>query len=111
LQSYSKNIAPLYYTTRFIDGLRTDIKHVIVVQRPHNLDTACCLVLLQEETAAHGHKEFRKFDGSYGFKSMPRGALPLPKPPVQLSGDHHTELKTNQGGSKSQSVEDKVAAL
>jgi hypothetical protein len=42
---------------------------------------------------------------------MPRGALPLPKPPVQLSGDHHTELKTNQGGSKSQSVEDKVAAL
>jgi len=29
----------LYYTTRFVDGLREDIHAVIVVQRPQNLDT------------------------------------------------------------------------
>jgi hypothetical protein len=111
LQAYSKNVDPLYYTTGFIDGRRVDIKHAIVVQRPHNLDSICCLTLLQEETVAPGHKEVRKYDGSFGFKSNPRGVLPLPKPPVQTLGDNHTELKSGQVVPKSQSVKDKIAAL
>jgi hypothetical protein len=33
----------LYYTTRFVfvDGLRDEIEHVIIVQRPHDLDIVC----------------------------------------------------------------------
>jgi hypothetical protein len=37
---------PLYYTTRFVDGLRDDIKYFIIVQRPKDLNIACCLALL-----------------------------------------------------------------
>lgn len=37
-------------TNRFIDGLRDDIKAVVLVQRPGNLDAACSIALLQEET-------------------------------------------------------------
>jgi len=37
---------PLYYTTRFIDGLRHDIHAIVMVQRPSDLDAACTLALL-----------------------------------------------------------------
>jgi hypothetical protein len=35
-----------YYTTRFVDGLRDDIRAIILIQRPTDLDTACTLALL-----------------------------------------------------------------
>ncbi|KAK1609631.1 hypothetical protein QYE76_033304 [Lolium multiflorum] len=42
---------PFYFLTRFIEGLRADIRAVVMVQRPTDLDTACSLALLQEEVA------------------------------------------------------------
>jgi hypothetical protein len=33
----------------FIDGLKPEIKSVVLMQRPKNLDTTCTLALLQEE--------------------------------------------------------------
>jgi hypothetical protein len=49
LAAYESRTDPLYYTMRFIDGLRHDNKAVIMVQRPPNLDVACALALVQEE--------------------------------------------------------------
>jgi hypothetical protein len=49
LAAYESHSDPLYYTTRFFDGLRPDIKVVIMVQRPSNLDSACALALVKEE--------------------------------------------------------------
>jgi hypothetical protein len=46
LSSYTTNPDPLYFTTRFINGLRDDIHSVILIQRPLNLDAACTLALL-----------------------------------------------------------------
>lgn len=54
LAAYEANHDPLYYTMRFIDGLRDDIKSVIMVHRPATLDTACSLALVQEEAMAPG---------------------------------------------------------
>lgn len=51
LSAYEANADHLYYTMKFVDGLRDDIKSVIMVQRPRNLDTACSLALVQEEVA------------------------------------------------------------
>jgi hypothetical protein len=34
---------------RFIDGLRGDIKAIVLVLRPPDLDTACTLAMLQVE--------------------------------------------------------------
>jgi hypothetical protein len=44
--SYTTTTDPLYYTLRFIDGLPDDIKSVVLVQRPADLDTACVLAAL-----------------------------------------------------------------
>lgn len=54
LSAYESNADPLYYTMRFVDGLREDIKSVIMVQRPSTLDTACSLALVQEEELMSG---------------------------------------------------------
>lgn len=54
LSAYEANADPLYYTMRFVDGLREEIKAVIMVQRPSTLDTACALALVQEEALEVG---------------------------------------------------------
>jgi hypothetical protein len=46
LVAYEHIIDHRYYTTRFVDGLRDDIKSIILIQRPVNLNTACVLTLL-----------------------------------------------------------------
>ena len=46
LSTYSNSTNLVYYTMCFIDGLFPDIKAVVLVQRPQNLDTACVLALL-----------------------------------------------------------------
>jgi hypothetical protein len=40
---------------KFIDGLRDDIKSIILVQRPYDLDIVCALALLQEEASSSHH--------------------------------------------------------
>lgn len=49
LVSYSDTTHPYYFLTRFVEGLRSNIRAVVMVQRPMDLDTACSLALLQEE--------------------------------------------------------------
>jgi hypothetical protein len=49
LAAYSSNTDPMYFTMRFIDGLRPEIKAIVLVLRPPDLDTACTLAMLQEE--------------------------------------------------------------
>jgi hypothetical protein len=51
LVSYSDSTHPFYFLTRFIEGLRSDIRAIVMVQCPNDLDTACSLALLQEEVA------------------------------------------------------------
>lgn len=62
--TYEHTTDPLYYTLRFIDGLCDDIKFVIVVQRPSDLDTVCALALLQEEADSSKRCDSRGSDGS-----------------------------------------------
>ncbi|XP_040244116.3 uncharacterized protein [Aegilops tauschii subsp. strangulata] len=76
LSSYSDSIHPYYFLTRFVEGLRTDIRAVVLVQRPPDLDTACSLALLQEEVLG----------GTFGALPRPpdvatKTAVPLPLPP------------------------------
>uniref|UniRef100_A0ACD5W733 Uncharacterized protein n=1 Tax=Avena sativa TaxID=4498 RepID=A0ACD5W733_AVESA len=50
LVSYSDTTHPYLFLTWFIEGLRSNIRAVIMVQHPTDLDTACSLALLQEVT-------------------------------------------------------------
>jgi hypothetical protein len=71
---------------RFIDGLKDEIKVVILIQRPSTLDIACVLAQLQEEALAASKKPFRRYDHSPHKPAWP-SALPLSAPPVQQGAD------------------------
>ena len=79
LTVYSPSADPLFFSTRFMDGLRPDIRAIVVMQRPQNFDTACRLALLQEEVASA--KPYRPGDWSSSYKSTPTVKTPLSLPP------------------------------
>lgn len=82
LAAYSSSNDPLYFTLRFIDGLHDDIKSVVLVQRPQDLDTTCVLASLQEEVGdSYRRKDFNCSDGASSFKSHACVPLPLPALP------------------------------
>uniref|UniRef100_A0A0A9AK53 Retrotransposon gag domain-containing protein n=1 Tax=Arundo donax TaxID=35708 RepID=A0A0A9AK53_ARUDO len=113
LEAYTSSIDPLYYTMRFIDGLKDVIKAIVLVQNV-DLDTACVLAQLQEEVGDHPHrKEFRNPDGGFGPKSVPQGALPLPLPPrTDKPGQTNQALdRRSTEAARAQSPEEKLAAL
>jgi hypothetical protein len=61
LVAYDKPMDPLYFVQRFVDGLRSDIRATMLLQRPSSVDTACVLALLQEEVAMpEKQMEFRR---------------------------------------------------
>ena len=63
LIAYGKNIDPIYYAMKFVDGLRDEIRTVVHMQRPSTLDTAVVLALLQEEMLdSSKKKELRHLD-------------------------------------------------
>ena len=101
LKVYSPSRDPLFYTMRFIDGLRPDIKSVVHMHRPKDLETAATLALLQEEMAGNVPvKPPRHGDWHYSVRSSTstKGSLPLPPPPRQDRGPPATaprEAPTN----------------
>ncbi|CAD6232454.1 unnamed protein product [Miscanthus lutarioriparius] len=110
LSAYA-NPDPLYYTTRFIDGLRHDIRSIVMVQRPGDLDSACTLALLQEEALDPGpRREFKKSDNSIFNKSANiKGALPMP-PPIPRPHVTNDEKKA-QHAVTGASTDDKLSAV
>jgi len=84
---------PLYYTTRFIDGLRDDIRASVILQRPATHDVAASLALLQEEVSDPRRHDVRRAESGYvsKFSNKSSGALSVPpkidKSTVQSSSD------------------------
>lgn len=120
LLAYDPNLQQAYLTNRFVDGLRGDIRVVVLVHRPKNLDTASSLALLQEDALQiHCKKEWKKPEAHNAgnlvsvitSRSMVKGgAQPLPLP-------HGTNTsKTPVGGlinqnTGSRKMEDKFSAI
>jgi hypothetical protein len=83
LLAHENQLTSTMVTARFVDGLRDEIKMVVIIQRHVDLDTTCSLALLQEEVMTSTvRKDQRKFDaGLFNRASSKSGPLPLPLPP------------------------------
>lgn len=69
LNAYQTVSDPLYYTMKFLDGLQGDIKSVVMIQRPRDLDTAFVLAQLQEELADSSKKrDYKKWEAGYSSR-------------------------------------------
>ena len=65
-----------------MDGLKSQIRSAVVIQRPPDLDTACVLALLQKEVLDRDKKrDFRRIDSSSSTRHHAPSPLPLPLPP------------------------------
>uniref|UniRef100_A0A0A8ZCB4 Retrotransposon gag domain-containing protein n=1 Tax=Arundo donax TaxID=35708 RepID=A0A0A8ZCB4_ARUDO len=114
LSGYSSETDPLYYTMSFIDGLRDDIKPIVLVQRPPDFNTACALAALKEEVAEPlRRKEFRKPDSGFLTKPVSKGLYPLPHPPRldKVTAPSQAEDKRGVESSRAQYPAEKLAAL
>jgi hypothetical protein len=110
LTAYESRTDPLYYTMRFIDGLRDDIKSVIMVQRPSDLDTACALALVQEE-AADSTRRLR-FEPSFNRTALKTSPAVFDKEkPEQVSDGVPGDKKWGQSSRTPSSSGDKLASL
>jgi hypothetical protein len=103
---------PLFFATRFVDGLHTDIRAVVMLQRPLDLDSACSLALLQEEVALpSGRQEHRKEAYQPWLKSATLSARPMPLPPPPTSSVHKPDSYKKKIDGVPSSVDGKLAAL
>jgi len=55
-------------TSRFVDGLKDEIRAIVLVHRPSSMDVACSLALLQEEVLSDSSSiESHSASGHSGF--------------------------------------------
>ncbi len=111
LSAYESVTDPLYFTTRFADGLREDVRAVVMLQQPPDLDTACSLALLQEVSEPLKRKEFRRVDSNPWNKPPPKNPLPLPLPPATDKSTPGITTEDRRLGATFRSTEDKMATL
>jgi hypothetical protein len=112
LAAYDFDPNPLYYGMRFVDGLKEEIKSVVMIQRPSNLDSACALALVQKEASDYGKmKEARRFDSFH--KSASRTTVSLSEPPRfdKPSGQSLRDEKKSLEGVRPDSTDEKLKAL
>jgi hypothetical protein len=114
LSAYTSTTDPWYFTLGFIDGLRDDIKSIVHVQRPKDLDTACVLASLQEEVDdSSRRRDYKRSDPPPSLKPASRVPLPLPPPPrpvlpASAPVADHRGIEASRAGS---SPEARAAAL
>lgn len=105
LSAYEAHTDPLYYTLKFLDVLKDEIRSVIMVQRPSNLDTSCSLALVQEEVADSSRKKDIKRSDLYGARSVSKSAYPLPIPPRWINLWVVQDLMTNVKWNPNQALQ------
>jgi hypothetical protein len=112
LVSYGRHVDPLYFVQRFVDGLRDDTRVAVIVQRSLSLDTACVLVLLQEEVTTPAKRlDARRPDLAWAAKPPLKGPLPLPLPPKGDKPVMSVDVGRRTEQQRPRVMDDKVATL
>nr|AQA29564.1 integrase core domain protein [Zea mays] len=113
LSVYESGVDPLYFVTRFVDGLCDDMRAVVMLQRSMDLDIACSLAFLQDEVAAPPMRsEFCKGDRGIWSKSQHKTTLPLPQPTTAAaSASAPRSLPKQRLMQTDRSTDEKLAAL
>jgi hypothetical protein len=101
LNAYHTMPDPLYYTLKFVEGLKDDIKAVVMLERPSDFDTATVLAQLREEAGDLGKKRDYKKPYS-GFQHQ------APPPSMGVQASSSKEVKQ---ASTTSSTDNKMTAL
>lgn len=84
LKAHDTHFDPILITNRFVDGLRHDIRAIIMMHKPLDLDTASSLAMLQEELNSDGYKkDQKKNERNFGFSYVGKSMMPLNQSPLK----------------------------
>uniref|UniRef100_A0A453PRQ0 Retrotransposon gag domain-containing protein n=2 Tax=Aegilops tauschii subsp. strangulata TaxID=200361 RepID=A0A453PRQ0_AEGTS len=121
LLAYSTTWDHALFPSRYVDGLRDEIRVVVLVHNPKDLNTVVSLAFLQEEALEISkRREPRRWEGGSGggqsIRSRLRGAMPLPAPPGRPPPAATTATDDRRGATTDSSrsgntVEDRLSAL
>lgn len=116
LLAYEQIVPPVFFVQKFIDGLKDEVRRVVIVQRPQDMDAASSLALLQEE-AIEGVKfgMVRKSEGGTYVKSLHKTNSQSQLTTTQHSHSNRdtwtTPVDDKKNGDPSRIREDRVSAL
>jgi hypothetical protein len=97
LLAHGTQLTSSMITARFVDGLTDEIKSIVVIQRPSDLDTACSLALLQEDIlTTSGRKDGRKMEFIGFMKPHPRSST---VPTTQVAYTSREDRRRQLGSS------------
>lgn len=75
---------PIYFITQFLDGLKSEIRAVVMLHQPKDLESAFSLATLQEELLeAMPQHEYRRRDGQQHRAPAQRPLLAIGAPPAR----------------------------
>jgi hypothetical protein len=98
---------------RFVDGLRDDIKNMVIIQWPATFDTTCALALVQEESMDSGkQRSYRCFEPSFN-KTVQRSTLShlAPSKTNKTVVGSIAEDKRSTEAARATTTDDKLRAL
>lgn len=111
LMAYDSALTPVYFVTKFIEGLRDENRGAVMLQRPQDLDSACSIALLQEEILDSCKPTVSKrADSPFVYKQVPRFSSFIPA----TLGHKFFPGSSSDGGKVTESTkpkEDRVASL
>jgi hypothetical protein len=113
LAAYEVTDNSLHYAMRFIDGLKDDIRPMVMIQWPSTLDSTCALALVQEEALdSHRKKDTRRYESKFS-RVTHKTAYPLPVPPNfdKNANSSATEDRRASDPTKTVAANDKLRAL
>jgi hypothetical protein len=112
LNAYQSMFEPLYYTLKFVDGLRDDVKAVVMLQRPQDLDTAAILAQLQEEAGTLlKKKEYRWQEATNPARAAVRQVAGHQWYPKEVKQIGTGKMEEKPSGSRNPSTDDRIASL
>jgi hypothetical protein len=108
LHAHDPTIAQSVITNRFVDGLKKEIRAVIMVHRPQDLDAASSLALLQEEATQDSVPRKSEL-GLYPRKTNQEQS----RTPYAQAPNYNKNLEEKKGneGTRTKTGEDKLSAL
>jgi hypothetical protein len=127
LRAHSKAWDPELFLSRFVDGLKDEIRVVVLVHQPKDLDTAVSLALLHEEAwEIWSKREPRRGDGPFyskpAYRATPSGTSTGKHPahtssPTPYTAPHVPSLSEDKCGQEAARVtlpitaDDRASAL
>lgn len=105
LTAYEPNPDMLHYTTRFIDGLKNEVRMIVAVQRPMDLDSAYSIATVQEEVDS-GESEMQSV--SYSSRRTSSSSSSRQGKQVFCNSE---ENKTGEAHKSHHNADDKLATL